>query len=180
MGSSFHVEIAPKEPSGGLSVKAALPHPQGTAPSPHRIYTTSWDSTRIVRGSTLSPYDFIIRIHHLFIELALPLLLRAHASSGTYAKKGGFAQNLISKLATKGAAVRWADHEIEQMLEKCGSAGVFARDPSVILNRLRIIRNNVIHADPSVEETGGVERWGGIYLRYFEGLLEELDLVRIG
>lgn len=139
--------------------------------------------TQIVSWSTLSPYDFIIRIHHLFVELALPLLLFAHVISGTYSDKRDFAKRLKngleSKLAEEDENLRWQDYEIEKLLKDSRSAENFAKDPALILNRLRIIRNNVVHADPSVNSTGEIERWGGIYLRYFCALLEELRLVKI-
>ncbi len=134
-------------------------------------------ATQIFCWSTRSPYDFIIRIHHLFIEVALPVLLLGHAQSGTYADKVGFAHQLQSSLLRRGRDTRWTDATIEQLLRKSGSADGFLKDPALIFNRLRTIRNNVIHADPSVEACCGVERWGGVYLRYFETLLEELRLV---
>lgn len=137
------------------------------------VSTFSW--------STLSPYDFVVRIHHLFIEVALPILLLRHLSSCTYSQTPLFAQRMGLALSTKfNAQQRLLDYELEQLLDQSGSGKAFSRDPAVLLNRLRIIRNNVIHADPSVGKTGGVERWGGIYLRYFEALLEELRLVKVG
>jgi len=151
---------------------------------PTAITNPDWElvsrATFIFSWSTHSPYDFIIRIHHLFIELALPVLLLSHVASGTYADRSAFAQQLQAGLVQRGRTGRWQDHEIEDLLDKSGSSSAFVRDPSVILNRLRIIRNNVIHADPSVAATGGVEHWGGVYLRYFEALLEELLLVSVG
>ncbi len=132
--------------------------------------------------STLSPYDFIIRIHHLFIELALPLLLKAKLDEETCCYDQEFRKKLSSPLSKKLEAKggRLQDSELEDLLGSAGSAAAFRRDPAILLNRLRVMRNNVVHADRSVEETGGIERWGGIYLRYFEALLEELDLVRVG
>lgn len=131
--------------------------------------------------STLSPYDFIVRIQHLFIELALPLLLKGKVDDETCWYDQEFRRKLSSPLCKKlSEDGRLLDYELEGLFCQAGSAGAFRRDPAILLSRLRLIRNNVVHADRSVEETGGIYCWGGIYLRYFEALLEELDLVRVG
>lgn len=110
------------------------------------------------------------------------LFLKAKLDEETCCYDQESRKKLSSPLSEKLVATegRRQDAELEDLLDGAGSAAAFRRDPAVPLNRPRVMRNHVVHADRSVGETGGIERWGGIYLWYFEALLEELDLVRVG
>jgi len=114
----------------------------------------------------------------VFIEEVAPELIKHHAESGTYQSR--LNQCLIGKLSKTwkpGQSLK-ADR-LEGILSSCDSGQYFERDPALILNHMRIIRNNVIHRDTSVQRCGGDELWGERYLRYYEAFLEELKLVSL-
>lgn len=130
----------------------------------------------LVDSSYATPHHFVVTIQHVFIEEILPELLQYHAQDGIYASE--FNRCIKQELSQKwepGETLR--AYELESLLKSCRSAQYFQpEDPACILNDLRSIRNGIIHEGLS---SGDLERWGGIYLRYYEALLETLKLVSV-
>ncbi|MCI2430386.1 hypothetical protein LM602_09360 [Candidatus Acetothermia bacterium] len=151
---------------------------------PNTIPDARWNAISSTLGgvnsSFLNAYHYIVTTYHVFIEEIAPELLLHHARAGIYAPN--FNQCLVGAFARipnwqPGESIKVS--RLEEILRSCTSSQFFIRDPALILNHLRVIRNNVIHRDPSVQQHGGDQRWGEIYLRYYEAFLEELQFVII-